>query len=297
MRPPARDLAPHPAVVGPQVHGAGAGTVTHRVGGQLVDHQFQVVALRLGAGRAGRPPPTTKRRRPARLSTSNGSDGGVRRRAAGAAGCSGPRRRRGRSRRWSTRGRRRSAPGGSPGRRRSAVSSRAVASYGHRMSTSRPANARLISASCCTQAGYSIAVRPAQIGSPMIRTRAGMRVGERPQHPGDDPAGVAPDPGHVEEAAPGRRRHRGRRRGSPGSPAVRRPRPARRRRARRARTGPCRRGSRRRPRRTGPDAGTLGSPSSLGYGWCLSDARHHSAPLGGDHGKSRNPCRVACRRV
>ena len=34
----------------------------------------------------------------------------------------------------------------------------------------RPRKARLIRASCCTHAGYSISDRPGQIGSPMIRT-------------------------------------------------------------------------------------------------------------------------------
>src|SRR5919112_3938209 len=37
------------------------------------------------------------------------------------------------------------------------------------MVTGRSANATLIRASCCTQAGYSAALRPAQIGSPITR--------------------------------------------------------------------------------------------------------------------------------
>src|SRR4051812_46146788 len=49
--------------------------------------------------------------------------------------------------------------------------SRAEISYGHRMVAARPANAVLINASCWAQAGYSAPVRPAQMGSPMIRTR------------------------------------------------------------------------------------------------------------------------------
>ena len=44
-------------------------------------------------------------------------------------------------------------------------------SYGQTMVTARPTKARLISASCWTHAGYSTALRPGQIGSPMIRTR------------------------------------------------------------------------------------------------------------------------------
>lgn len=39
------------------------------------------------------------------------------------------------------------------------------------MLTSRPVNATLMSASCWAHAGYSVALRPAQIGSPMMRTR------------------------------------------------------------------------------------------------------------------------------
>ncbi|CAM5380745.1 hypothetical protein SALBM311S_06219 [Streptomyces alboniger] len=39
------------------------------------------------------------------------------------------------------------------------------------MLTVRPVKAALISASCWTQAGYSVSLRPAQIGSPMMRTR------------------------------------------------------------------------------------------------------------------------------
>jgi hypothetical protein len=39
------------------------------------------------------------------------------------------------------------------------------------MVASRPTNAMLIRASCWAQAGYSVSLRPAQIGSPMIRTR------------------------------------------------------------------------------------------------------------------------------
>ena len=71
--------------------------------------------------------------------------------------------------------------------------------YGHRIVAARSANAVLIRASCCTQAGYSMALRPAQIGSPMIRTRTpGMRVGEGEQDRGDDPAGVATGDRHVD---------------------------------------------------------------------------------------------------
>lgn len=44
-------------------------------------------------------------------------------------------------------------------------------SYGHRMVAVRPWKAALISASCWTQAGYSVALRPAQIGSPMMWAR------------------------------------------------------------------------------------------------------------------------------
>jgi hypothetical protein len=44
-------------------------------------------------------------------------------------------------------------------------------SYGHRIVAERPVKAALISASCWAHAGYSALLRPAQIGSPMMRTR------------------------------------------------------------------------------------------------------------------------------